>query len=47
MELHNAELVYLIIFVSSSLCIMIDKFFVDFRLLVLQGPGEYLDEVAK
>lgn len=47
MQMHNAELAYLVIFASSGLCIFIDKFFADYRLLYKQLPGDYLDEVAK
>lgn len=47
MQMHNAELAYLVILASSGLCIFIDKFFADYRLLYKQLPGDYLDEVAK
>jgi len=47
MQMHNAELAYLVILASSGLCIFIDKFFADYRLLYNQLPGDYLDEVAK
>lgn len=47
MQLHNAEMAYLVILVSSGLCIFIDKFFTDYRLLFDQLPGDYLDEIAQ
>lgn len=46
MMLHNADLVYAVIAVSSMICIIFDKFMKDFCLLVIPEPGEYLNAIG-